>query len=349
MKYYLTSCLLAALLLNAGMSFAVDENRLWLPKKYRDVMPKLVATATLAEQRYRCEKVIAGEMIVSKSSQQTLYFVVTCRDLQQKSFNLSYLYSVAEDKPELVAEQGRLVQSSLAQSDGGVDDQQRLAQCRKAMFEATTSMPQAQLREQEITSSDAVDGRYHYILPFDVQSPAANLIRYQAKCEVDSSSGIKVTVELHTAGAIVLCKEALPAKTLFLKQQSITDQAIKNHSDKQGFHFDIPFTATNLNQQQRQFRANCQIDQHGRTELDIAIDPDSVLSVCSEEIVATAGNMRDVVVLDGQQDKLQAVNGGYSGVIRFDAKNPGGRVLHYQAKCQLDKRGRSSVELGPIK
>lgn len=349
MKYYLSSCLLAVLLSNAGTAFAVDENRLWLPKKYKALKPRLVATAVLAEQRYRCNRVIAGEMIISKNTPDDYYFVVTCRDQQQKSFNLSYLYPVAGDKPELIAEQGRLVHRASAQSDGGVDDQQALALCRKAMFEATASMPQVQLREQEITAGEELNGHYRYVMPFDVQSPSATLVRYQATCQVDSNSGIKLAVKLQTAGALVLCKEALPAATVLLKKLAIIDQAIKSHSDEQGYNFDIPFTATNLNQQQRQFRAACQVDQHGRAELNTEIDPNSVLSVCREGIVAAAKNMLDVVVLDGQQDQLQAVDGDYSGVILFDAKSPGGRALHYQAKCQVDKRGRSSIELGPIK
>ena len=114
MKYFLVSCLLALLLLSADTSLAVDENRLWLPKKFRALMPRLVATATLAEQRYRCNRVIAGEMIVSKNTPEHHYFVVTCRDQQQKSFNLSYLYPVVGSKPELIAEQGRLVHRASA-------------------------------------------------------------------------------------------------------------------------------------------------------------------------------------------------------------------------------------------
>jgi hypothetical protein len=326
---------------------AVNESRLWLPKKYRALKPKLIAAAELAEKSYRCKSVIAGEMIISKSTAENHYFVVTCRDDNQKSYNMSYLYPVAGFEPLLIAEQGRLVSRPVEGSidDNGSEDQ-ALTICRKAIFDSTKDKGGTTLVEPEIKLVSKNKGSFSYVLPFDIQSKFNNSLRYEADCMVDQNNGVKLAIQLQEAGALMLCEETLPAETVLLKNVELLGQGIiREDADK--FHFKMPFKASTLHGENRQFIANCQVNEEDVAEITTELDPESILSICRDGIIKKSKNMLGVVVLENQDERISFINGVYSGAILFDAKSPSGRTLHFQGLCEVYQNGRSTIKIGP--
>lgn len=85
--------------------WALDRDRLWLPGSYQQAMPALVAAALAAEDTRRCREVVAGKMVIDKSTGDSYRFVITCRDEHSRTYSLSYRSPVDQPAPELIAEQ----------------------------------------------------------------------------------------------------------------------------------------------------------------------------------------------------------------------------------------------------
>lgn len=92
---FLLRLLVLTLLLSLStLGFALDESRLWLPKKYKGLMPKFITAALEAESTERCQKVINGQFVPNKTTEDYYYFVITCRDIERRTYNISYRYPV---------------------------------------------------------------------------------------------------------------------------------------------------------------------------------------------------------------------------------------------------------------
>jgi hypothetical protein len=81
------------LLLSQGV-LALDESRLWLPKKHQDLMPKFISAALATEKTERCLKIVNGEFAPEKSDDEFYHFNFTCRDIKRRTYNISYRYPV---------------------------------------------------------------------------------------------------------------------------------------------------------------------------------------------------------------------------------------------------------------
>lgn len=68
---------------------ALKESRLWLPKKHKSAMPRLIAAAELAETNPECLEVLNGQMDRGRSKQSgELVFRIDCRNEHGLSFSL---------------------------------------------------------------------------------------------------------------------------------------------------------------------------------------------------------------------------------------------------------------------
>lgn len=81
-------------LLLSQSALALDESRLWLPKKHQNLMPKFISAALATEKDERCLKIVNGEFSPKKSDDEFYHFSFTCRDIKRRTYNVSYRYPV---------------------------------------------------------------------------------------------------------------------------------------------------------------------------------------------------------------------------------------------------------------
>lgn len=334
--------LLPSILLFSIESAAVDASRLWLPKKYSAAKPKLIAAAKRAEETRRCKKVIKGEMITRKNTADAYYFVLTCRDEQARTYNVSYLYPIAGTEAQLIAEQSNESEKLVVVKSSGVEQEQALTLCKNAVLERASEMRGVKSIDEEIRSEVTKRGLYRYEIPFLAATRLGKNIAHMAHCEVDKSGRVTFSSLLQSAGAVALCNQALLEEPLLLKNIELEDKNTFIEKDEM-IDVTIPFSATNLAGDRRQFNAFCSADrQAGVKEIDIEIERDSLYSLCLEALNEASDEMIGVVAHD-QLFELTEEYGEFSAYLYFDAKNQSGRALRFQAACEIDDSGRSSV------
>lgn len=418
--------LLVASLCSGHWAFAVDAKRMWLPKKYASAKPKLLAAARDAESTERCQTVVAGEMIVRKNTAENYYFVITCRDANRKTYNLSYQYPVVGNAPDLIAEQrskeAQKKNKTVVIEETGVSGEQALQLCFNAFNKATDGLDDVQVLEQP--SPAALAYSYNYSLPFTAQSELGNdvlysahcqvekegetqldvvleeagavaicrdslraeailygrikidseainplpvattntfrielpfdvknrigsIIRYGSLCTIDAEGDSEVAIELLAPGALAICMDGLLTETLLMKSVEIAEQASAQSVDGNVFNFEIPFKANDPEGNQRNFKAYCRVDEEGEADISKAIDKDAIVAVCIGEVKRKTKKMKSVVILEDEiPELLGGEESGYVAIIPFDASNPAGKALHYQADCRVGGNGRSTIKLG---
>lgn len=410
-------------LATVSCSWAVDESRLWLPKKYQQAYPKLLAAARQAESSRRCQQVVRGEMIPRKNTDDAYYLVITCRDEKARTYSISYRFPIAGDTPAIVLEQAsndtNMPQSVAVLADG-VNAEQAVFLCRKdfgekaAYLEEVTilldqlspavrrqddfnlSMPftalsdlgnpvlyradcqvnqrgetridialleegalticrdqlnsesillgRTTLLEDELQSLPATQG-FHFQLPFNAKTLAGIAVRYLAECRVDASGESELQMTLQPEGAYAICTQALKMETLLMKAVTIAEQPLSEAHEDQGFSIEMGFEANDPEDNLRQFRAHCQVDKDGEALVTTELEESAIISVCKNGVIDEARHMLAVRVLDQQIPPLQEDDKGYLSIIPFDAKDPGGRPLHYQGECRVDETGRTRVQI----
>lgn len=83
-------------------ALAVSDSRLWLPKKYITLQPRLKQIAELAAKREECVTVIRGELAFGRSKPGQPVFRIVCRNQQSLSFAIySYLDESGVDKLDI--------------------------------------------------------------------------------------------------------------------------------------------------------------------------------------------------------------------------------------------------------
>ncbi len=418
--------LLVASLFTSHWALAVDAKRMWLPKKYASVKPKLMAAARDAESTERCQTVVAGEMIVRKNTAENYYFVITCRDANYKTYNLSYQYPVAGDAPDLVAEQrskeAQKKNKAVEIEETGVSGEQALQLCFNAFNKATDELDAVALLEQPAPAKLAnnysyklpftaqselgnavlysaycdvakegdtqlkivleqegavaicrdslraeailygrikIDtagitplptdkaGTFRIELPFDVKNRIGSTIRYGSLCTIDAEGYSEVTIDLLAPGALAICKDGLLTETLLMKSVEIAEQASAESINGKLFNFEIPFKANDPDGNQRNFKAYCQVDEEGEADVRTEIDRQAIIAVCIGEVKRKTQKMKSVVILEDQIPDLAGdEESGYVGIIPFNASDPTGKALHYQADCRVGGNGRSTIKLG---
>lgn len=429
--FLLTALLVLLLMVPVQQVYAVDASRIWLPKKYQEIKPKLLDAAREAESSERCMKVVAGEMIVRKNTAEHYYFIVTCRDATFKTYNLTYLYPVAGNTPELLAEQLSLEEQAKQQEvdieDDGVNEEQALTLCQNEMAKQIDEMDAVTVIEEEVgpvdlrqgyfhyqlpfttrsglgsailyrgdcavspkgettldivledagalaicrdslraeailygriaimdegieQQSDSAAGDYVYHLPFDVKNRIGTVIRYGSTCQVSQQGESEISIYLQQAGALAVCKDVLRTETLLMRNVLVAEQPSAEYREQteagEQFGFEIPFTASDPDGNTRNFKANCQVDEAGEAEVVTAIDKESIMGICIADVKRQTRKMIGVEVLEDQLPPLKrGTDGAYVATVYFDARNPGGRALHYQAECIVDGTGRTTIKL----
>lgn len=79
-KMCLLIVLISIFFVSSEPAFALQESRLWLPKKYRYFMPRLIIAATEAEESSDCVEIVDGQLDVGRSTDTQPLFRIICRN-----------------------------------------------------------------------------------------------------------------------------------------------------------------------------------------------------------------------------------------------------------------------------
>lgn len=335
---------------------ALDKSRLWLPNKYKELMPKLVDTAMQAEKTSRCQWVINGEISLSKSTEQHYHFIITCRDENKRSYILNYLYPIDAEQAKLVAEQGGRSSSGQTnvpdgdgaseQEDSGLNEQAVLGICREALIAETDAMDDVVVIEEGVVNEAELPESFFFRLPFNSSSELGAEVRYRADCSVDAYGAAGIEIFLEPEGALALCRESLKEETLIMRRVAVLDDQIElSRTAGGGFSYQMPFDATVLGGHKGHYRAHCNVDAEGNSEVSVGIDKDTVVSMCLEKLKDKTRTMINVTIVDKDSVTVQQHEDRYSSSIAFDANSPAGKLLHYQANCRVNSIGLATVTI----
>ncbi|MGK0441392.1 MAG: hypothetical protein ACJA0N_001190, partial [Pseudohongiellaceae bacterium] len=170
-------------------AFAVTDANIWLPKRYTDGKNKLLSTAVEAERTDRCISAILGEINVEKTSADTYYFVITCRDKNQVSYNLSYTYPVNGAMPTLVKEQLVIEQEEEASA---ITADVAWSLCINEIKQKKRTMLGVTISGEAPSQSDERLEIQTFEIPFDAKSPDDILLRYKTNCTVDIGKNVTI-------------------------------------------------------------------------------------------------------------------------------------------------------------
>ncbi|MEE8058968.1 MAG: hypothetical protein V3T17_14200 [Pseudomonadales bacterium] len=338
--------LLAFTLLSGQWVLAVDENRIWLPKKYSSVKPKLLAAAKEAEETKRCKQVVAGEMIVRKNTDEHYYFVITCRDESYKTYNLSYHYPVTGQTPALVAEQfpkNAKKKEKVEITATGVNKDQAVTLCRNELISSTDTQDGVTVLE-DLLADPVADGEgFLFAIPFTALSELGNETRYRADCWVGKEGKARIEVILEPEGALVICRDSLRAESILLGRSRVIDEEIKELLvDKGGFRFQIPFDAKTSGSNAIRYRADCQIDADGSNEIEMTLQPLGAFTLCKDGLRIETFLMKSVEI--AEQPLSESVQGDhFLFQLSFTANDPDGNKRNFKAHCQVDEEGDVEV------
>ncbi|WP_439134233.1 hypothetical protein [Pseudomaricurvus sp.] len=164
---------------------ALTEN-LWLPGSYRDLMPKLRASAEKLQATERCDKVLQGKLHASTRDEQNAVFFLVCRDSSRKTFPVLVdanaqefefpLTPEPEPEPEpeprdLEAERQAYIQRSWAS-------------CESMFSHETRFMPKMQLLSEGQVEPLEEDGSLLFVIDFDAENLQGQPLQYRAHCSV---------------------------------------------------------------------------------------------------------------------------------------------------------------------
>lgn len=97
--------------------FALQESRLWLPKKYQYLMPRLVNAANTVESSQDCVEVVDAQLDVGRSTDTLPVFRIICRNTQ----GVTYIVRISGDP---VSESARKQADEDAKKSAGVSVKQ---------------------------------------------------------------------------------------------------------------------------------------------------------------------------------------------------------------------------------
>ncbi|WP_339671350.1 hypothetical protein [Dasania marina] len=185
-------------LYGSAMAWAITESQIWVPKRYSEAKHKLLSTAVEAERSPRCVTAIQGSMVVEKTTAEAYYFVITCRDKNRKTYNLSYSYPVAGAMPSLLNEQYLFapepVVSSLQSAVPMISANAAWPLCITALQKQTRTMLNVLMLEDNPRPSDQGLPEQVFTIPFDAQNPQGLALKYQAHCAVDGQEAITIKI-----------------------------------------------------------------------------------------------------------------------------------------------------------
>ncbi len=170
-----TSCLCFGALSFTSV-FALDEEVLWLPKKYASLYLDLKDAAKIAENLDRCEKVIRGTIDMSRSSHDHPIFRILCRQPNGKSYNEMVDGKLKVNLTTVVNldEDWKLCNQMMRDKIGLMKDVEIL----------TTKMPEPSIRTDDIIGFE---------IDFNGKNMQGTLLKYKAICHLsDDKNKIKI-------------------------------------------------------------------------------------------------------------------------------------------------------------
>ncbi|MFA7554033.1 MAG: hypothetical protein WCY88_07265 [Spongiibacteraceae bacterium] len=272
--------------------FAVEQSTVWLPKKYRALKPQLLSTAVLAEKTDRCIKVVGGEMIVSKNTEDYYYFIITCRDQSASTYNLSYLFPVAGNEAELIAEQSsRLDMVPVAANEAGLIETKGLeidagAELEKDIFSREDALKVCQdsiaaeavligrVRSEGVSVTDLEGNevaQFRFQVGFDIKSWSGSVVRYDASCAIDRHGEAEVNLQIDRSSIIPGCLVMLRKEIDQMLDVVILENQIPALSDREDGSLAayIPFNTSDPGGRELHYLAECVVDDSGRARLDL--------------------------------------------------------------------------------
>ncbi|MGK0500524.1 MAG: hypothetical protein ACJAYG_002175 [Oceanicoccus sp.] len=325
--------------------WAVDTSRLWLPKKYAQVKPKLMLAAQQAEESDRCSTVVAGEMILRKNTPQNYYFVITCRDSAFKTYNLTYLFPIAGDMPSLKAEERSRVEQQIIVGvidDQGIDEPQAIQLCRNAMIELADEFDVMVITESALKVKSRPNGSFYMQLPFTAQSELGNAINYRADCRVNPQGEVKLVSLLEEEGALTICRDNLRVEAALYGRIIIDEQAkaLLDVTVNGDFIYSMPFDVKTRIGAVIRYGSQCQVNTKAEAEVTIKLLADGALANCKDELA----DEFDVMTIAESELKVESLpNGSFYIQFPFTAQSVLGSVINYRADCRVPPEGQ--VEL----
>ncbi len=353
MKRYI--CHLVSLLMIWSLSLsvlAVDENRIWLPKKYASAKPKLLATAKEAEATERCNKVVSGEIISRRTTQDHYYFLITCRDENQRTYNLGYLHPITGNTPELVMEQrskNAPQKTEVEIEEGKVTTEQVITLCRDEFAIRTDEYDDVQLLEQDSLPSQQGDD-YVLHMPFTAISSVGSSVDYKGICHVTVDGKASVDISLLRTGALAICLDNHKAESILLGRATVIEEAIESLpvDESEGFRFSIPFDAKTVTSSLIRYSAICDIDPDGVSEITMFLQPEGALTLCKDGLRLEAFMMKAVEIVEDPAlngVKKEGPEGAeFNFLIPFTANDPDGNTRNFNASCLVNADGEAVVE-----
>lgn len=336
---------LANLTVVSPLARAVDANKVWLPKSFNYVRPKLLAAANEAEQTERCVKVISGEMISRKNTDEHYYFVITCRDAQHRSYNLSYLYPVVGDTLKLKSEQRPkgYQQEEVVVSETGVNLEQAKTLCSNELSAITDELETTGLEATRLSGQQQDNGTYALGLTFTALSELGNDTLYAGNCQVSVEGDVTANITLQSDGARVICLDDLRGESILLGRSSVIDAEIEQLDTVDGqFSFRIPFDVTARKSSPTRYAASCEVSPEGDAATTIALQAAGALTICKDTLLEETLLMKAVSIIDPPISESRAADlFGYQ--IGFTANDPDGNQRNFKANCEVTTDGDAEV------
>ncbi len=85
-KIFIFGFLAVFLVVICEPAFALRESRLWLPKKYTYLMPRLIGAAYTAESSDDCVEVVDAQLDVGRSTKELPMFRIICRNVEGRTY-----------------------------------------------------------------------------------------------------------------------------------------------------------------------------------------------------------------------------------------------------------------------
>jgi hypothetical protein len=308
--------------------WAVDADVLWLPKKFNDIKPKLMTVATEVESSGRCTRVVAGEMDLSKTTEDSYYFIITCRDEGRRTYNVSYEYARSSDEFNVVNEQIALAVSD-NQTQSLNDDEQASAQLLALCYQnfnvqGADKMCRGGVDEQRIE---------------ELCTEAKNFDAALALCNQP----------LTADEALASCREILDDEAILFGRIEVLQELINQqpHNDEWAFRFQIPFDNKARKGELIHYKADCLVSAEGDVDLSTRIDKDAIPGMCIEAVEKETNRMLGVTILTEQVSAIVEDSYNFYLEVPFNAQDPVGGSLHYKADCNVDDSGRTRVDISP--
>ena len=180
------------LVLVSPLAMAVTDTNIWVPKRYTVAKHKLLSTAVEAERTDRCVEVVHGQMSVEKSTKQTYYFIITCRDKNRVSYNLAYTYPVKGVEPTLVHEQQVYVPEVEIEiaAEPTITANEVWPLCIEQLQQKTKLMIDVVITSENPEPSDEGVQNLLLEIPFEAKNPQGVLLKYKGVCEIDIDKNI---------------------------------------------------------------------------------------------------------------------------------------------------------------